>query len=485
VGKKIRVSCNHGRRDKMKKNTFGLVVGNRGFFPDHLVAEGRSQILSVLKKAGYGTVCLGPEETKLGAVETLEEAGKCADLFKSRASEIDGVIVTLPNFGDERAVADTLRNSGLSVPVLVHAFPDELGRMSSRDRRDSFCGKISVCNNLRQYGIPFSLTDEHTMSVEGDAFLDDLRLFAATCRVVKGLRGVRIGAIGARPAAFNTVRFSEKILEQSGISVETIDLSEVFGNAGKLGDKDSDVKKKVAAIETYCGGGAIPRDALLRMAKFSLVVDRWMLERRLAATAVQCWTAIEEFFGVTPCAVMGMMSNTLMPSACEVDVTGAVAMYALTLASETPSALLDWNNNYSDDPDECVLFHCSNLPKAVFKDFKIGNHEILKDTIGEDKAAGTCVGTLKPGPISLCRVTTDDSAGCIRTYLAEGEVIDNPLNTFGGVGVTRIGNLQDLLAFICFEGFEHHVAMTYTHVAEALYEAFTTYMGWETYFHEG
>ncbi len=469
----------------MKKSIFGVIVGNRGFFPDHLVAEGRTEILAALEEAGCEGLCLSPEETKLGSVETLTDARKCADLFRSRADDIDGIIVTLPNFGDERAVADTLRMSGLAAPVLVHAFPDELGKMSVSDRRDSFCGKISVCNNLKQYGIPFSLTSRHTMPVGGVEFRGELDRFAAVCRVVKGLRGARIGAVGARPAAFNTVRFSEKILERSGISVEPIDLSDVFGKAEELADDIPEVKEKIAAIEEYCGADAIPQSALGKMARFAVVLERWMAEKNLVASAIQCWTAIEQYFGITPCAVMSMMSNALMPSACEVDVTGAVAMYALTLASRAPSAILDWNNNYGGDPDKCVVFHCSNLPKDMFKDFRMGSHEILKDTVGEDKAMGACAGTLKPGPVTFCRVSTDDSAGNIRVYLAEGEITDETAGTFGGSGVAHIHNLQGLLAFICREGFEHHVTMAYSRVSRALYEAFTTYLGWQTYHHGG
>src|SRR6516165_59288 len=102
-----------------KKMTMGLIVGNRGFFPDHLAKSGREEMLEALKKAGYDAVALNPEESKYGAVETHEEAKRCAELFRSKADAIDGVIVTLPNFGDERAIADTLRLSRLTVPILV------------------------------------------------------------------------------------------------------------------------------------------------------------------------------------------------------------------------------------------------------------------------------------------------------------------------------------------------------------------------------
>ncbi|MGC9973425.1 MAG: fucose isomerase, partial [Bryobacteraceae bacterium] len=145
-----------------QRNTLGLIIGNRGFFPDHLAKSGREEMLAALGRASIEVVALGSEDTKYGAVETREEAKKCAALFARNRDKIDGVVVSLPNFGDERGVAETLRLAGLNVPVLVQATPDTAGRMTIADRRDSFCGKMSACNNLKQYGIPYSLTTLHT-----------------------------------------------------------------------------------------------------------------------------------------------------------------------------------------------------------------------------------------------------------------------------------------------------------------------------------
>src|SRR5881392_2007156 len=186
-------------------STLGIVIGNRGFFPAHLCESGRRDILRVLEQEGIKAVALAPDATKFGAVESLADAQKCADLFKAHREELDGILVTLPNFGDERAVANTLRWAWLNVPVLIHAFSDEGGKMTIKDRRDSFCGKMSVCNNLRQYGIKYSLTRWHTMEPASPEFRADLRQFAGTCNVVRKLKNARIGALGARPAAFNTV----------------------------------------------------------------------------------------------------------------------------------------------------------------------------------------------------------------------------------------------------------------------------------------
>jgi L-fucose isomerase-like protein len=463
--------------------TFGIVVGNRGFFPDHLAKTGREEMIAAVKLAGAKALVLGPEDSKYGAVETFAEATHCADFFKKHRDEIDGIIVTLPNFGDERGVADALRLSGLHIPVLIQATPDRSDAMTIATRRDSFCGKMSACNNLMQYGIPYSLTTLHTESPASAEFKADLEWFSAVCRIVKGLKNLRIGSIGARPAAFNTVRYSERILETHGISVEPIDLSEIFGRINRMKDADDAAQAKLAAIKSYVSTSGIPDAALLKMAKLGAVIDGWMKQTAVTISAVQCWTSMEEFFGVVPCTVMSMMSNNLIPSACEVDVPGTLSMYMLALASGSPSALLDWNNNYGNHPDKCVCFHCSNLPKHFFKEVKMDFQEIIAGTVGKENTFGTCVGRVKAGAMSFARYSTDDRRGVMRGYTGAGKFTDDPLETFGGAGVAEIPQLQKLLRYICREGFEHHVAANFSEVSKAVHEAAVRYLGWESHYH--
>ena len=467
-----------------KKMTMGMIVGNRGFFPDHLAKTGREEMIQALQKAGIEVVTLTTEESKYGAVETHEEAKRCAALFRSKGEQIDGVVVTLPNFGDERAIADTLRLARLGVPVLVQATPDTPVKMGITHRRDSFCGKMSACNNLRQYNIPYSLTTLHTESPDSPEFAKDLEWFAGVCRIVKGLRNLRIGAIGARPTAFNTVRYSEKLLEASGISVETLDLSEVLGRIGRMKDTDDAAVQKLQAIQRYVTTKDIPQAALLKMAKLGAVVDQWMKAVDVQISAVQCWTSLEENLGIVPCTLMSMMSDSLLSSACEVDVCGVLGMHALQLASETPSALLDWNNNYGTDPNKAVCFHCSNLPKHFFKDVKMDFQEIIAGTVGKENTFGTCAGRVKAGAMSFARFSTDDANGKIRGYSGSGRFTDDPLETFGGAGVVEIPGLQKLLRYICENGFEHHVAANFSSVAPMVHEAAIRYFGWEMYAHQ-
>lgn len=468
-----------------RQMTFGVIVGNRGFFPSHLAASGRTEIIAALEKQGYKAIVTSPEETAFGAVETYGEAKKCAALFKKHADEIDGIIITLPNFGEERGLADAVRLANLNVPVLIQATPDETTKMSIAYRRDSFCGKMSICNNLRQYGIKYTLTTLHTEAVDSPEFEKDLQDFAATCRIVKGFRNLRLGAIGARPAAFNTVRYSEKLLEKSGITVDTLDLSEIFGRIGLLKDSDDTVQQKLATIKSYLPTNSTPEAALLKMSKLGVVIDGWMKSNELAVTSVQCWTSMEEYFGVVPCTVMSMMSEKLLPSACEVDTMGTLSMYALTLASETPSALLDWNNNYGGNPDKAVCFHCSNLPKHFFRegDVKMDFQQIIAGTVGKENTYGTLDGKVKAGAMSFARFSTDEFEGSIKGYTGEGNFTDDALTTFGGAGVVEIPNMQKLLHYICENGFEHHVAANFATVAGPVKEAAGKYLDWSMYQH--
>lgn len=465
------------------KISIGVIIGNRDFFPDKLVGECRSDLTAAFKKVGITAVMLEENVTKLGGVETFHEAQKCAELFREHADEIIGVLVVLPNFGDEKGVAETLKLARLDVPVLIQAYPDDLNKLDVARRRDAWCGKISVCNNLYQFGIKFSLTGKHVIHPSQPDFISDLQKFIAVCRVVKGLRNVRIGAVGARPGAFNTVRYSEKILQRNGISVVTVDLSQILGHANKLGPTDGIVKTRLEKIKAYSPTGRTPEDKLVQIAKLDVALSSFMEEHALDATAIQCWTSLQQNYGCNVCTNMSMMSENMLPSACEVDVTGTLSMYAMQLASGTPSALVDWNNNYADDENKCVLFHCGNWAKSFLPDIEISTAPILGTTIGEENTYGALAGRTPAMPLTFGRISTDDTKGIMKAYVGEGMLTDDALNTFGTRAVASIGNLQGLMQFVCKNGFEHHVVMNASKTAGILKEAFENYMGWEVYQH--
>lgn len=466
-----------------KPTKIGVIIGNRNFFPDSLVEKAREEIITLFKDMDITPVMLDSSDTKLGGVETFSDSKKCADLFRQHRDEILGILVLLPNFGDEKGVADTLKLAELNVPVLIQAYPDDLDKLNVANRRDSWCGKISVCNNLYQYGIKYTLTQKHVCSPSDPIFQKDMKDFISVCNVVQGLRSVRIGAIGARPGGFNTVRYSEKILQRNGITVTTFDLSEILGRAEKLKDDDAKVKAHLEAINSYVPKGKTPDQAMLQITKLDVVLKEVVEEFDLDATAIQCWTSLQQNYGCNVCTSMSIMSENMMPSGCEVDVTGTLSMYAMQLASDSPSALVDWNNNYADDPEKCVLFHCGNWAKSFLPDIAMGSAPILGTTVGEENTYGALEGRTPAMPLTFGRISTDDPKGIIKAYVGEGALTDDPLKTFGNRAVAKIGDLQGLMNHICKNGFEHHVVMNSSKTAHILEEALGNYMGWDIHVH--
>ncbi len=468
------------------KITFGLIIGTRAYFNSELAVDVRKTLIERLTQAGYGYVILNEEDTPTGgSMETLEDGKKCAELFRAHRDEIDGIIVSLPNFGFEIGIINAISRAELHVPVLVQACDDRNDRVDLDSRRDAFCGKISVCNNLYQYGIPFTDTSLHTYSIHSDLLMQDVHRFAAICRVVKHLTHARIGQIGTRPLGFNTCRASEKLLQASGITVVPVDLSEILCAAQRIDDNAAALRAKVEEISHYAEVPAAYREKVARQAKFGLAVEEWIAANEVDAAAIQCWDSLEQNYGCAACVTMSMLGEKLIPCACETDIAGAVSMYALSLASQQPAALLDWNNNFAEERNKCVCTHCGNFPKSfVQNELKLGTLGVLGRTLGKVNTFGAVYGKCTEGPFTYFRISTDDTAGCIKSYLGKGRMTNDPYGMDGCIAVTEVDNLQGLMKFICKNGFEHHVAMCRTDVVEVLREAIDSYLGWDLYVHE-
>ena len=468
-----------------KKVSLGLIIASREFFNGTLALDARRDAIAQLDKLGIGYHILPVDATNNGTVETKEDVRKYVQLFDEHRHDIDGFVVLLPNFGDEIAVIETIQRSKLNVPVLVQASNDDLDKVDLRGRRDSFCGKLSVCNNLYQYGIDFTDTTTHTSDIASDEFAADLDRFARVCRTVKGLKNARIGSIGARTGAFQTVRFSEKILQASGVTVVTVDLSEILGAAQAINSDAPEVKAQLDKIASY---GRIPahirQENIVKQAKLSLAVNRWIEENECDASAIQCWTSVQDNYGCATCLSMSMLSERLMPSACEVDVAGAISMYALALASGAPPALLDWNNNYGREPNKCVGTHCGNFPKSFLGvEPEISNLDVLGTTIGPEKCFGAVKGKVAPGPMTYFRISTDDRLGKVKGYVGQGTFTADPFAMDGGIAVIDLPRMRDLFTHLCRQGFEHHVAMVRGSHADVVDEAVSRYLKWDVYHH--
>ena len=472
-------------RRNLRPIKLGLVVGSREFFNGAPALDARNQLIAQLDRLNVGYSILPVEATKNGAVQSRQDARRYAAHFRDQREAIDGLVICLPNFGDEIAISELVNEAKLDLPILLQASNDDIDKVDVHSRRDAFCGKLSVTNNFYQYGVPFTDTTSHTSDVYGEEFGLDLDRFARICRVVRGLRRARIGSIGARTGSFQTMRFSEKLLQASGITIVTVDLSEIIFAAGAFADDAPEVNAKLEEIAAY---GRIPahikRDRIVRQAKWTIAVDRWIEENECDASAIQCWRSLQDNFGCATCVTMSMMGEKLMPSACEVDVMGAISMYALALAAEQPSAILDWNNNYGHEADKCVCTHCGNYPASFIGEKpEIGELDVLGTVLGRENCFGAVKGKVKAGPMTFFRMSTDDRRGMIKAYVGEGEFTDDPFAMDGGIAVTKVDRLRPLLGFIARNGFEHHVAMVRGHHAEAVREAIERYLQWPIYRH--
>lgn len=468
----------YGRGTLMKPLTFALYFGNRGFFPETLIDGARRELSETLKRLGFDTLMMDPSATRYGAIETPEEGRRYAAFLESNRGRYDGVILCLPNFGDETGAVAALRDA--NAPIFIHAYPDELDKMGFSQRRDAFCGKFSIMDVFYQHRIPFSVTAPHTAHPNQEDFARNIRWFAAVCRTVKRMKRVVIGAIGARTTAFKTIRFDELTLERHGVTTETFDLSEALLRYRGIDRAGAAFKAKADHLRKYTRWNGVPDESFSRITALGMALDDMVCEYGLDAVALRCWIELEREIGVSPCVLLSDLNERGIAAACELDVCNAAIMAALAAAAERPAACLDWNNNYGDDPDRCILFHCGPVPQGLMDGpGRVIEQPMFAKALGAGCGYGCNVGRLAPAPLTYASSTTE--AGKLRFYLGEGEITTDRVadEFFGCAGVARIPHLQDILLAIGRNGFRHHVSITAGHVAASVREAFTTYLGYE------
>ncbi len=457
----------------MKKTTFALFFGNRGFFPGELIADARKSMTEALEKNGYDYIVMDESLTRYGAVETIGEGKLFAAFLEEHRGEYDGVILSLPNFGDENGAAVALKD--IDVPVLVQAFPDEMDKMDFAHRRDSMCGKMAMCNLLRQMKIKYTLTDKFCVDPLSEAFAEDLRLFAGTCRVVKGMKKFNVGAIGARTTAFKTVRCDEIAFQNKRVNIETIDMTRVFAMMDNADAEKLEAKKATyAALSDF---GTYPPEKLENIARLGVAIDELIEEYDLQAVAVRCWDELQKKYGVAPCLILGELNERGIAAACELDTTNAVMMRAIGLAADHPVMLLDVNNNYMDEDDKVIFFHCGPAPQSMMRGKgKIEEHLMFRKSYGEGSGVGINKGKFMVGDVTVGSFKTEGGELC--AFVSEGRLTDDVLpEVFFGCGsVFEKPGANEMLRYMATNGYRHHIAITRGNFAKAVEEAFSKYL---------
>lgn len=462
----------------VKKTKFALFFGNRGFFPGSLMASAREELQRVLTGLGHEVLMLEAEATRHGAVETPREGEIYANFLRKHQGEYGGVILSLPNFGDETGAIAALKDCG--VPILIQAYPDELDKMAPETRRDSFCGKFSIMDVFFQYGLKFTILPPHTTAPSSPRFAEQVDFFDRVCRVYGGMKGMTVGAIGARTTAFKTVRIDELALQRHNITMETLDLSEVFYRMNKVRASTNKYKQKVERLQGYSSWEGVPEEAFGRIVRLGVVLDEIVEEYRMDALAVRCWVEMQTQLGISPCVLLSEMNDRGLPTACEVDMGNAVTMFGLRMASGNVTTCLDWNNNYADEEDKCILFHCGPVPQTMMTARgQIADHAILANAVGQGCAYGCNVGRITPGDFTYGSMLTEE--GKLKYYLGQGTFTSDPIpqDFFGCAGVAEIPNLQDALLKIGYAGHRHHTSVTPGKVAAPAQEAMVKYLGYE------
>ncbi len=461
-----------------EKTTFALCFGNRGSFPEKLIASARKEITKVLNHLGHKTIMLDEKTTKYGAVETAADGKIYAGFLEEHKGEFGGVILCLPNFGDETGAVSALQDCG--VPILVQAYPDEIDKMGVSERRDAFCGKFSVMNVFKQYGLPFTSFTPHAVNPSSDKFAEHIKTFDSVCRVVNGMKRMTVGAIGARTTAFKTVRFDELTLQKFGITTETLDLSEIIQRVENFDSTKDSYEAKAEVLKNYTNWSGVPDSAFSNLVKLGVVLDEIIEEYQMDAIAIRCWIELQKQLKVSPCVLLSELNDRGIPAACELDVTNAVTMFALSLASGEPATLMDWNNNWGEEEDKCILFHCGVIPQSLMTTKgHVVDHQLLVKALGTGCSFGCNVGRMAPNDITYSSAVTKD--GKLEFYLGEGKITADviPKGYFGGAGVVQIDNLQEHLKTIGYGGYRHHVSLTPGYVKQAIEEAFTVYLGYD------
>ncbi|MBQ8813528.1 MAG: hypothetical protein IJZ85_03395 [Lachnospiraceae bacterium] len=456
---------------------FALCFGNRGFMPGELILGARTDMIKAVTDAGYDYMIMDEELTRYGAVETRDEGRLYAAWLKAHEGEYDGVIFSMPIFVDENGAIEALRDAG--VPILMQAYPDEIGKMDFQHRRDAYCGKFSVTDVFTQYNVPFTVMKPHVVHPNTAAFAKNLRDFAAVCRVVNGMRRFTIGCIGARTTAFKTTRFDEIALQKYGITVESFDLSELVHMVQKMKDEEPCVSERIERLNHYTNCSGVPTANMLTLAKISVVLDWYIETYHLDAISLRCWNEMETILRVCPCVLLSELNDRGIVASCEIDLCSAITMRAMNLASEQPTAVLDWNNNYGENENKVILFHCGPVAQTLMTE---------KGTVTEHKMFakgdpgsgwGSNEGRIKAMPMTFSNCQTKD--GKLIVYSAEGEFTGDEIENsfFGCGGVAEIPDLQNKLIKLARGGFKHHTSVGVGHMKHILDEAFKVYLHYE------
>ncbi|MCX6577251.1 MAG: fucose isomerase [Candidatus Aminicenantes bacterium] len=462
------------------KVNLGIVAVSRDCFPVELSRQRRNAVVKECRA----------KKIPLAVIETIVENEKDAlkVLEEIRQKNVNALVIYLGNFGPEGPT--TLLAQKFGGPVMFAAAAEESGNNLIQGRGDAYCGMLNASYNVGLRKLRPHIPEYPVGTPEEVAEI--IRDFRPVARIMLGLKKLKIFAFGPRPQDFLACNAPIKPLYDIGVEImenSELDLYDIFLKA-KGNPKIKPVARDMA--KELGQGNAFP-DMLEKLAQYEVALTRFM-ENNLGASeygvfANKCWPAYESYFGFVPCYVNSRLATRGIPVSCEVDIYGALSEYMATCATEMPATLLDINNTVPYDmirgakklvggykPTDLFMgFHCGNTSSTCLigggLKYQLIMHRLMESDKKPDITRGTLEGRIRAGEITIFRLqSTADTV--LKSYVAQGEVLDIDPKSFGGIGVFAIKDMGRFYRHVLIEKrFPHHTAVAFAHAGKALFSA--------------
>lgn len=438
-----------------------------GFVPSHRVPfdmdwakDMRDRtIRSIRENCGAELICPDEALTKKGLVSDEQDAKKTIALFKK--NDIDALIIGTMTFGEELPnliIAEAFSN------IPIHLFGTKEGPFTSDGNRrsDSFCGTISTAAGLNRRNIIFDFSG--IFFPEEEEFIEAVTRFINSSAAYKGFMGAKVGTVGPRPAPFETCAVNEvKMIQDFRQKIVPITLLKLYSDIKGSG-QIKEVEDIAGQIENDYDLTKIDKKSLLNMARLEYFLEKYAKDLGLAGLGIQCWTAMQEEIGVSPCLVMGRLTDKGIMCACEVDVHGVLTMavqYNLSEKKEVPH-FIDWTIAHQEKENTFFAWHCGNAPISLCREGArplVESHSVLGEMLGTDKSGGTAEFELKEGDVTLCRLA--ETGGGFKMLIAKGRTVSDSRKLRGSWKWIEVEDLDLLYRTIIEEGFIHHASMIF------------------------
>ena len=454
----------------MKPLKIGFLPAHREPFDETWALEMRRRCLDAFRHESMVQIIVPDERlTKGGCVRDDGEAEKAINLFKEKG--IEGLIIGTMTFGDEvsaLSVASAFRDK----PILLFGTKEGAFTADGNRRSDSFCGTLSISSGLHRRQIPFLFAG--IVFPEEAAFQESIKNFTRVCAITSGFIGAKIGLVGPRPERFETCIFSEDLLMRKFRQrVVPVDLADIMSRASAQNDTVA-IKKIVKTMKTQADLSAVSHSTVKGIAGFEYALSEFAEEKGLSAMGLQCWTAMQSVYGISPCYAMGRLTDRGIMTSCEVDIYGALTMLLQYLVSlgETVPHFIDWTIKHQQKENVFLAWHCGNAPPSLAcqpGSVTIKYHSILGPSLGIDRSMGTGEFQIAPGAVTLSRLQEHD--GRFKMLVAKGKVARSPQKLRGSWSWVEVPDLDKLYNVLVKEGFTHHASLIHGDYSRAIISA--------------